>query len=106
MITSPIPGKLHITWPLKSVEGTLVIDMDERQINIKVEGEKTINWFLELTAADNAKLPFTNIGPRRIDCRFEGMNYRITASEGSFSQPGGDKIFRISPEMNALRLNL
>jgi hypothetical protein len=29
--------------------GTLIIDMDEREIKMKTEGGKSINWFLDLT---------------------------------------------------------
>ena len=70
-----------------------------------MEGGKRINWFLDLTTADKAKLPFIKVSPRRIDCQFEGMNYGITTPEGSFSQPGGDKVFRMLPAMNSLKLN-
>ncbi len=53
VITDSISGKLHISWPLKSFEGTLVMDLDERQVDIKIISGKSINWFLDLTSADN-----------------------------------------------------
>ena len=105
-ITNPIPGQLHITWPLKSVEGTLVMDMDERQISIRVGGAKPMIWFLDLTASDSTKLPFIKVSPSWVDCQFEGMDYLITARKGSFSKPGDGVVFRISPDMNSLVLNL
>jgi len=106
VITNPAPGNLHITWPLKSVDATLVIDIDERQVKVKVESEKPINWFLDMTTAENVKLPFIKINPSRIECQFEGMNYFITATKGLFSKPHEDVVFRITAAKNTLVLNL
>jgi len=105
-ITDSIAGKLHISWPLKSFEGTLVMDIEEQQIKMKFEGEKSIDWFLDMTTADNMKLPFKNIGTNRIDCEFDVMKYAITAEKGSFSVPGDGIIFRMKPEKNTLILRL
>ena len=105
-ITDSISGKLHISWPLKSFDGTLVMDIDERQIKMKFEGDKSIDWFLDMTTADNMKLPFKKIGVNRIDCQFDVMKYAITAEKGSFSVPGDGIIFRMKPEKNTLILRL
>lgn len=104
-ITDSTPGQLHISWPLKSVKGTLVMDIDEYQISIKVIGAKSIDWFLDLTTADNAKLPFKMISSSHIDCQFEVMKYAVTAKRGSFSEPGNGIVFRIRPAKNTLILN-
>jgi hypothetical protein len=105
-ITDSNPGKLHISWPLKSFKGTLVMDIDERQIKMNVVGAKPMDWFLDMTTADNAKLPFKNISTNRIDCQFEVMKYAITAKTGSFSEPGNGIVFRVTPKNNTLILNL
>ena len=104
VITNPSQGNLHIIWPLKSVDATLIIDIDERQVKMKVEGKKTINWFLDMTTADNMKLPFKEISSKRIDCEFDVMKYAITATKGSFSEPGDGVVFRMKPEKNTLIL--
>lgn len=104
-ITDSTPGQLHISWPLKSVKGTLVMDIDEYQISIKVIGAKSIDWFLDLTTADNAKLPFKMISSSQIDCQFEVMKYAVTAKRGSFSEPRNGIVFRIRPTKNTLILN-
>jgi hypothetical protein len=106
VVTDSIPGKLHISWSLKSFDGTLVMDIDERQIEVNIKGGKSINWFLDLATADNASLPFKKISPYRIDCQFENMNYSITATKGSFSKPNDGTVLRITPKMNSLILNL
>lgn len=81
------------------------MDIDEYQISIKVIGAKSIDWFLDLTTADNAKLPFKMISSSQIDCQFEVMKYVVTAKRGSFSEPGNGIVFRIRPAKNTLILN-
>lgn len=103
-ITNPAPGKLHIAWPLKSFKGTLVMDMDEQQTIVKMEGNNSIDWFLDMTTGEKAALPFQKISPSSIDCRFEGMNYSIKAIKGMFSNPGNGLAFRVKPEKNTLVL--
>ena len=104
-ITSNVKGKLHISWPVEPVEDTLVMDISERQINIKMNGSHSINWFLDLSAAPSAGLPFRRISSGAINSRFEGINYSIGAKSGSFTQPGGDVILRALPENNSLVLD-
>jgi len=105
-ITHPAPGILHISWPIKRGYGRLVIDMNEREIKIKTESEKPINWFLDLTVAGKAKLPFKEINHTQVDCNFQGMNYFFKASKGSFEKSNNDGGFKIFPEKNTLILNL
>ncbi len=105
-ITDSKTGKLYISWPLKSFDGTIVMDIDERQIKMKFKGDKAIDWFLDMTTADNLKLPFVKIGTHRIDYEFDVMKYAVTAEKGSFSVPRNGIIFRIKPEKNTLILNL
>jgi hypothetical protein len=106
VISDSIHGKLHIAWPLQSVNGTLHLDIDERSIKINLLAKNNIQWFLDLNAADNAKLPFEKISQHRLDCRFENMNYSITTGTGTFSKPNNSTVVRISPEKNSLVLNL
>jgi len=105
-ITSSESGKLHISWPLKSFDATLVIDLDEKQIEMKMEGTGKINWFLDLTTANQATLPFRTISPDKIVCQFEGMDYSVTAIKGSFIKPTDETVFRMTSDENAIILNL
>ena len=106
VVTDDIQGKLHISWQLKSSPGKLIIDMDEKQIQMSIEGDHSMNWFLNLTTSYNAHLPFEKMSPNRLNCAFEGMHYFITATKGSFSRPNRGIVFRISPVNNILILNL
>ncbi|MEP6746864.1 MAG: hypothetical protein ABJB86_04010 [Bacteroidota bacterium] len=101
-----VPGKLHISWPLKSFAGTLTMDIDEKQIKMNITGTKSVNWFLDMSVGANAELPFKKIEANKIDCQFEEMNYLVTATTGSFSEPGDGTTFRITPKNNTVILNL
>ena len=80
--------------------------MDEKQVTMKITGDNSISWFLDLTTSEKAKLPFKKISPSRIDCSFEGMPYFITAVKGTFSKPEKDIIFRLKPTKNVIVINL
>jgi hypothetical protein len=105
-VTNPQPGKLHITWPLNTGQGTLTMDMDERTIKIKTNGDMPGNWYLDLTTADGIKLPVTGINNNNINCKFEGINYAVKAVNGKFSKPADGAVFRISPSGDSIVLNL
>ena len=100
------PGRLHISWPLKSFAGTLDMEFDEQQIKISTTGNKAISWFLELTTSETAALPFKKVSPKQVDARFEGLDYMLMATKGSFSTPQGGSKWRVTPEGGGLVLKL
>lgn len=104
-ITNPSTGKLHIVWPLTAGKGTLIMDLDEKQLTVKVTGKAANNWFLDLNVSDKAKLPFKTIGTNAISCQFQGLNYAITTPNGKFSDADKGNVFRVSPKVNALTFN-
>lgn len=106
VISDAIPGKLLISWPLKNVKGWLKIQFTEQQIKISVVGNNKANWFLDLNTGDGIQLPFTNIGRKQVAANFEGMDYNLTALQGTFSKPGDNVQFRLRPNGNAILLNL
>jgi hypothetical protein len=106
IITSNAPGKLHIIWPLKNGYGKLVIDMDERKISLKTEGGKPLNWLLALNVPGQAKLPFTTIGAKRVDCNFKGMDYSLKAAQGTFTQADSTAVFKILPKKGGVVLRM
>lgn len=73
-------------------------DICERQINIKMNRGYSMNWFIDLSAAFSAGLPFRDISSVVANCQFRGINYLVRTEVGSFPQPGGDVVFRISSE--------
>ena len=105
VIDDQIAGKLHISWYLKSIPGTFMIDIDEQKMVMELESKDPVNWFFDLDKADNASSHFRTIGPQKIICEFKGMNYDVTAVKGAFSQPEDEIVFRMSPEKNKLALD-
>ena len=100
------PGKLYISWPLTLVEGLLVLELDEEGIEIKMEGNKSINWFLDLSINENIELPFIKINTDKIECRFKGMEYFVTCLKGEFLNSTEESIFRVVPEGESIKFNL
>jgi len=106
VITSPQTGTLHIEWPLKSIEGSLLIDLNEREMKMALKSEKAADWFLDLETADNKKLPFINISRSKIDCNFEGFEYSVKTSVGTFTSSYSTPGFKAYPKHNKIRLKL
>jgi hypothetical protein len=106
VIQSPSTGKLHISWPLEVQGSTLIMDIDEKQISINIKGGEALNWYLDMTTAEKAVLPFKAVNSNKIDCSFEGMDYSVTAIKGTFSKPDDHTVFRITPKNNAVQINL
>jgi len=104
VIKSPVSGRLDISWPLKNGYDTLEMHIDERKTEMVIMG-KPLNWFLNLSTASDAKLPFKKISANRIGCEFQGKKYSISASNGFFSKPSDSIAFRISPVGNKLVLD-
>jgi hypothetical protein len=104
--SEPRSGVLGVSWPLLNVAGTLKIEMDEQSLSMNLEGNKEARWHLELVAGDNAKLPFTMIGSRTIDCEFQGMEYSVVCERGTFHKSGANGAFEILPDEGELKLNL
>jgi len=105
VVDDSVPGKLHIEWPLTNVSGTLVMDMDEKQMAIKLNGNETLNWFLELTTKENAELPFVQVSDQQIKCSFKGMLYCVVCKQGTFKKRKNNSVFNVEPKENLLRLD-
>ncbi len=103
-VGSTVPGTLHITYPLPAAD-SLTLDLSEKQLTLEMHG-KTDNWFLDLTTAAGVPLPFAKISSAKVECAAQGMKYTIAARAGTFSLPGGETIFRLSPAGNRIVLDL
>lgn len=104
VIKDDVAGKLTIEWPLITGKGVLLMEVDERQTKIAVKSEKPFEWFLDLTAGNKDILPFTKITAKRIDCRFDKMDYHVTAAKGVFSKTT-NAVIRLKPQANIIALN-
>lgn len=106
VITNPEKGKLQITWGLKNHDGTFVINIDEKVLKIEYKDNTELNWFLDLTTAKDAKLPFVKIEEKQLTNEFESSPYSVKLNQGSASKPNEHTIFRITPEKSNIIINL
>lgn len=105
VFTEPASGKLHVSWPLKNIQGTLELDITEKTMKAQLKGNQSLSWYLDMSTAGKAELPFKDIQADRIRCETEGMAYSVKALSGSFSRLDGKNIFRIYPRKNVLTLD-
>lgn len=97
------PGKLIVSWPVKTFKGSLKIVFTDRQITISMTAPAGIKWFLDLDAEKNAKLPYRKISAREIIAQFENRSYKIDLSKGTMDS---HNTFRLLPDHNQLSIGL
>ena len=100
------PGSMRILYLLTTIKGTFEIDLDEKRLTMKMNGNTSVKWFFDLNTAPYAKLPFQQIKNKQLNCRFEGMNYAVKAISGSFSIPENGAVLRVKPEGNMMSFDL
>ena len=98
-------GDLEILWQLQSVQAKFIIDCNERNCTVRLEGA-SVNWYLDFSSAAHAQLPFVNIQSKTITCKFEGFDYAVTATEGTFIKSANGTLFKIQPTNNTIVLKL
>jgi len=96
---------LQVTWPMKSIAGKFVIDLDETTFNIRFTGDTKLDWYMELETKAGATLPFIDIQSDKVSCKFEGFSYLIRAVSGMFSKSSGPVALLIKPKDNKITLN-
>lgn len=106
VFTNTGKSSMHIFWPLTTIDGSLEIDLTEKQLKIKLKGKTTPNWFLDLNTAPGAELPFKTIATNQLNCRFEKADYAIKPIKGTFSKPKNGSVWRLNPQLNEVVLNL
>jgi len=104
-VVSDSKNKLHISWPLKNINGNFVMDFNERGMQMKLESKEKVVWFLDLTTAKNVKLPIKKISGKRIEGKVNDLKYRIDLFNGLVSFPDKEVVFRFSPEKGSIKLD-
>ena len=105
-VTKNANGDLQMAWQLQSVPGKFIIECNERNFSVRLEGASTLNWYLDFTTAANAQLPFTNTQSKSIACKFEGFSYNVVADEGMFVKSLNNVAFKIQPTNNKIVLKM
>ncbi len=93
-----------IRWPLTNAKGTLVITLKEDRFDISWPDAPSFPWFFELRTAAAAKLPFGKINPHSLEARSGKTRYRVTATQGFFTDPVDGAAWRAHPQENTIKL--
>lgn len=76
------PGKLIVSWPVKTFKGTLRIVFNDQQIAMSMTAPANSKWFLDMDARKDVKLPFRKVSARGITAQFEGISYKANLNKG------------------------
>ena len=82
------------------------MDMGETKIEMKMVTNTPCDWFLDLSTAPGARVPFDKIGQKQVDCSFDGINYILLAQKGWLSTPENGALLRLKPQSNVITLKL
>jgi hypothetical protein len=93
-----------IRWPLTTAKGSLLITLKEKEMAISWPDGPAFPWFLELSTAPGASLPFTAVNSHSLEARFAKTKYRVTTGPGFFTGPVNAAAWRIHPQENTIRL--
>lgn len=104
VISDDEPGELHIVWPIGKRKAFLIMDIDEQRVSMHMEGRRAPKqWWLELSTAQKAELPFTDIGEHVAKARYQHTTYALQTDKGHFEKKAGVPL-TIMPEGQMLVL--
>ncbi|MBX3241678.1 MAG: hypothetical protein KIT80_11890 [Chitinophagaceae bacterium] len=95
---------MNVSWSLKQVPGRVEIELSEKKITVQIKTSTPINWFFDLTTAEDIQLPFGTVATKQIPCSFEGMSYTVRIKKGRFSLSDNGAVLRMSPEGNSISI--
>jgi hypothetical protein len=98
-------SSMRVSWSLKQVLARVEIELAEKKMTVQIKSPQKIDWFFDLTTADNIVLPFSAVKSKNIACTFEGMSYTVQLKKGFISQPGNGVALRIHPQKNSISIN-
>ena len=101
-------GKQLVTWPSADGKGRFELLFTEDAIEVTSHG-KAGDWYLELTVAPDARLPFTEIGQDAVRARQQGMDYGMTLTRWQAQDlrgQGDGTVLRLLPEKGRLGIHL
>lgn len=99
-------GGMKVRWPLKDVEGEIVLQMSERRLTARCTN-RNLAWCMMLNVQPDAKLPFLSIGTQTLTASQEGYPYRLTLRRGTFDDMRGlgRFVFSIHPQGGKVEMN-
>ena len=100
--------KQLVTWPSANGKGRFILSFTENDFEVAAQGGVE-DWYLELSVAPEAKLPFTRIDDKSVRGHYLGMDYGLTLGKGTVTDlrsDTSDTVFRIDPQNNRIDVNV
>lgn len=97
--------ELLVHWFTHLPKGEILIRFNEKEITISADGYLENDWFLELSRARGAELPFIKIEPQKLSCRFKNHSYYLLLKKGRFVKTD-DNNLKIMPDNSQVVLDL
>ena len=109
-VTNNKKGTLVVHWPVISKDkpmdsGAIEITFTEASLSISAHGELATTWYLELSNAADAKLPYLGFDEKKLSCRYRNTDYFVTATKGEFKKMPSGK-WRLIPLDQQIILDL
>lgn len=98
-------GALLLSWPTRSLAGEISIQLNENSLIISAAGRLKNNWYLELSTAAEAELPFLKIEPQKLSGKFRNWTYVVWLKSGRFIKEQ-DTPLKIIPHNNRIVIDL
>ena len=98
-ITSDDEKSQQVIWPSTDGKSKFILTFTENGIEISTKG-KVGEWCLELSADPGKELPFTGINPQSVSAHYQGVDYGITLTKGSFADlraKGDGSVLSVNP---------
>jgi len=99
--TNSPAGQLLVRWPTSSLAGEISVQFDENSLIISATGRLEDNWYLELSTAPEADLPFLKIEPEKLSGKFRNWTYVVRLKTGRFIKEQ-HKPLKIIPHNNRI----
>lgn len=97
--------ELLVRWFTHLPKGEILIGFSEKEITISAEGYLENDWFLELSSAPGAELPFLKIEPQKLSCKFKNQPYAVLLKKGRFVKTV-DNNLKIVPDNGQVVMDL
>ena len=96
-------GSVDVRWQLNDKKTTFKLTMSETTLTVACS-DKQLRWIMQLTAAPQAKLPFTNADATTLTATHEGYPYSVSLRQGDVSlQPAG---FTMQPRKGRVEIRM
>jgi len=100
--------RLLVEWPLEMPNSSFMMTFDQDKVSMKCisKDQPKLKWYLEMSVASGAKLPFTGITKSTINAQEKSFDYHVSCKGGSFvdCKDASGKIFRIEPNRKEISL--